>query len=112
VPWYESGEAPPTQVALPEITPNFLKNLKPNVSFIVPESLFNLLNKNSPADFVSGNVSQAGAKLALDWICSFNIPIITICAFIVLNIFLQLFDIIFHWMLFINICLPFPKTIR
>ena len=112
VPWYESGDAPPTQVALPEITPNFLKNLKPNVSFIVPESLFNLLNKNSPADFVSGNASQAGAKLALDWICSFNIPIITICAFIVLNIFLQLFDIIFHWMLFIKICLPFPKTSR
>jgi hypothetical protein len=110
VPWYESSDAPPTQVALPEITPNFLKNLKPNVSFVVPESLFNMLNKNSPADLINGNAAQAGAQLALDWICSFNIPIITICAFIVLNIFLQLFDIVFHWLLFIKICLPFPKT--
>jgi hypothetical protein len=112
VPWYESSGAPPTQVTLPEITPEFLKNLKPNVSFVVPESLFNLLNKNSPSDFINGQAAQAGAGLALDWICSFNIPIITICAFIVLNIFLQLFDIIFHWLMFIKICIPFPKSAK
>ena len=37
-----------------------------------------------------------------------SIPIITICAFIVLNIFLSLFDLFFSWMLFIKICLPIP----
>ena len=33
---------------------------------------------------------------------------ITICAFIVLNIFLGLFDLIFRWMMFIKICIPIP----
>ena len=41
-------------------------------------------------------------------VCSFAIPTITICAFIVLNIFLSLFDLIFRWMAFIKICIPIP----
>jgi hypothetical protein len=45
----------------------------------------------------------------MDWICSFNLPVITLCAFIVLNIFLQLFNLIFQWLMFIKICIPFPR---
>ena len=94
---------------LPDVTdPNYLKNLKPNVSFTVPAGLFNLLNRNSPDDFIKGSASQSGG-VVLDWICSFNIPVITICAFIVLNIFLSLFDLFLHWMMFIKICIPFPR---
>ena len=36
-------------------------------------------------------------------------PVITICAFIVLNIFLTLFNLIFGWLFFIKVCIPFPK---
>ena len=109
IPWYESSGAPPIQVNLPDVTdPNYLKNLKPNVSFTVPAGLFNLLNRNSPDDFIKGSASQSGG-VVLDWICSFNIPVITICAFIVLNIFLSLFDLFLHWMMFIKICIPFPR---
>ena len=46
---------------------------------------------------------------SLGWICSFSIPIITLCAFIVLNIFLTLLHLVFGWLFFIKICLPFPK---
>jgi hypothetical protein len=50
------------------------------------------------------------APVELGWICSFSIPVITFCAFLVLNIFLSLFDLIFRWMMFIKICVPYPKA--
>ena len=83
-----------------------LKSLKPNISFVVPAAMQNLLNGKSD-DLMKGNGSTSGPGLA--WICSFNIPIITICAFIVLNIFLSLFNIVFGWLFFLKICIPFPK---
>src|SRR5690606_5548708 len=107
-PWYEGGGAPPVQVALPDPTDKaMLKKLKPNVAFTVPASLHDLL-AGDPQDLLDGK-KPAGSGLKLGWICSFNIPIITICAFIVLNIFLSLFDLFFRWMMFIKVCIPFPK---
>lgn len=41
--------------------------------------------------------------------CSFSLPIITICALIVLIIMVKLLDLIFFWMPFFQICLPVPK---
>ena len=105
-PWYEGGGTP-AQIALPDVSDrNLLKSLKPNVSFVLPPKLQNLLG-GSPKDMMSGKLNDGG--LSLGWICSFSIPIITLCAFIVLNIFLSLFDLFFRWMLFIKICIPFPK---
>ena len=105
-PWYE-GAGTPAQIALPDVSDrNLLKSLKPNVSFVLPPKLQNLLG-GSPKDMMEGKLNDGG--LSLGWICSFSIPIITLCAFIVLNIFLSLFDLFFRWMLFIKICIPFPK---
>ena len=107
-PWYEGSGAPPVQVPLPDPgDKEMLKKLKPNVAFTVPASMQNLLS-GDPLDLMDGK-KPADNGLKLGWICSFNIPIITICAFIVLNIFLSLFDLFFRWMMFIKICIPFPK---
>ena len=103
-PWYETGA--PVEITLPGL--ESLKNLKPNVAFRMPESLFNVLQSNNLKDLTAGNGSSGGPGIGLGWICSFSIPIITFCAFIVLNIFLSLFDIIFRWLLFVKICLPVP----
>lgn len=106
-PWYEGSGAAPVQVSLPDVTDRaLLKSLKPNVAFVVPPALQNLLSGN-PKDMLEGKGSTGG--LTLGWICGFNIPTITICAFIVLNIFLSLFDLIFRWLFFIKICVPFPR---
>jgi len=106
-PWYEGDGAAPVQVSLPDVTDrDLLKSLKPNVAFVVPPPLQNLLSGN-PKDMLEGKGSTGG--LTIGWICSFSLPIITICAFICLNIFLSLFDLIFRWMFFIKICIPFPK---
>jgi hypothetical protein len=108
IPWYETGPMPPVQVILPSLNRDFLRNVKPNVSFAVPSDLANLLQGNDPKKMSDGEGKKADG-LQLDWICGFNIPIITICAFIVLNIFLSLFDLIFQWMFYIKICIPIPK---
>ena len=106
-PWYEGAGAPPVQVALPDPSDReLLKSLKPNVAFVVPPSIQNLLR--GPAKDLMEGKSDTG-NLGLTWICSFSIPVITICAFIVLNIFLSLFNIVFGWMFFLKICLPLPK---
>jgi hypothetical protein len=107
-PWYEGSGAPPVQIALPDVTDrNLLRSLKPNVAFELPPALQNLL-LGSPKDLLEGK-PKGGGQFTIGWICSFSLPIITICAFICLNIFLSLFDLIFRWMFFIKICIPFPK---
>ena len=92
-------------IALPDF--DSLRKLKPNVAFNMPESLFNLLETDLKG-LTDGNKPPPGPSLGIDWICGFSIPVITFCAFLVLNIFLKLFDIIFQWMLFIKICIPLP----
>ncbi|MGG6297039.1 hypothetical protein ACQ4M4_21810 [Leptolyngbya sp. AN02str] len=109
--WYENGPLPPVQVQLPNVSRESVKKLKPNVTFAVPGELFSLLQANKPSDLLDGNgkaVEASGA--ALDWICGFNIPIITLCAFILLTIVLQLLNIIFWWLPYVYICIPFPKS--
>ena len=107
LPWWD-GDGPPEQVPPPDLTaPGVLKSMKPGVTFEVPASLANLMRGN-PKDLRDG-VAPSGGGLTIGWLCSFSIPTITICAFIVLNIFLSLFDLIFSWMSFIKICIPIPK---
>lgn len=106
--WYENGKVPPVPILLPRITRDNVKKLRPNVAFQVPGNLFDMLTKNAPKDFLDGKAKEGG--LGLDWICGFNIPIITICAFIVLMIFLVLLNFVFWWLPFIRICIPIPRS--
>lgn len=106
--WYESSGQPPVRITLPSMNSDFLKNLKPNVAFAMPEDLFNTMQRDSKKAVAGESTTPGSSSLGLMWLCSFNIPVITICAFIVLNIFLSLFDLFLHWMLFIKICIPIP----
>lgn len=101
--WWD-GDGPGTKITLPDMSQ--LKKVKPNVSFELPPAIANLL-KGDMKKLADGEGDTSG--LELGWLCSFSIPIITLCAFIVLNIFLSLFDLIFRWMLFLKICIPIPK---
>jgi hypothetical protein len=109
-PWWQSGPAKPRVVDLPDpFDRAVLRRLRPSVGFamsgrlgalMTPARLDKLKDGKKPGD--------SGPGLGIDWICGFNIPIITICAFIVLNIFLQLLNIVFWWLPFVKICLPVP----
>jgi hypothetical protein len=109
--WFENGAQPPPKVALPKLDRDSVKKLKPNVTFKVPSKIFNMLNQNKPKDFIDGKGTE-GTDSGIDWICGFNIPIITLCAFIVLFIFLVLLNIIFWWLPFIKICFPIPSSLK
>jgi hypothetical protein len=107
IPWYEGGVAPPTVVELPVPDADFFSKLKPNVAFKVPEEIQKFMSGLKLDDLTDGK--EPGTKLGFGMICGFSIPIITICAFIVLQIFLVLFQLLFWWLPFIRICIPFPK---
>lgn len=108
--WYENSPVPPVQVALPDLIGEDFSQLSPNVTFAVPAGLFSAIDGMTLQDLLEGKKPSGGGSPALDWICGFNIPIITICAFIVLNIFLQLLNFIFQWLPFIKICVPIPVS--
>ncbi len=110
-PWFDNSSTPPVLVRLPPLDRKNIRKLRPNVAFVVPKNLFNILSCNKPKDLVEGNGKECGDG-GIDWICGFNIPIITLCAFIVLNIFLTLFNIIFFWLPFIKICFPIPAKLK
>lgn len=107
IPWYEGGEAPPTVVELPAPTEAFFARLKPNVAFQVPEEIQQFMSGLKLDKLMAGE--KPDSRLGWGMICGFSIPILTICAFIVLQIFLVLFHILFWWLPFIRICIPFPK---
>lgn len=105
--WFESSGRPHVPVPLPDPTDRkFLQNLKHDCSFAVPGNLMGAMQGSSMSGLMNG--AGGGPKLSLGWLCSFSIPLITICAFFVLNIFLGLLNIVFFWMAFIKICIPIP----
>lgn len=108
--WYESAGRPSAPVPMPDpMDRNALKNAKPTSSFAVPPSLMGAVQGASLTGLSAGTPpAGGGGGINIAWICSFSIPLITICAFFVLNIFISLLNIVFFWMFFIKICLPFP----
>jgi hypothetical protein len=104
--WHTSGQRPHAPIPLPDPTSAFLAAAKPNCSFQVPGSLMGAMQGATMSGLMNG--SGGGPSLSLGWICGFNIPLITICAFFVLNLFLSLLNIVFFWLPFIKICIPFP----
>ncbi|WP_138469272.1 hypothetical protein [Poseidonocella sp. HB161398] len=106
-PWYESGGAPPAQIELPSLTPEALKNIKPDVAIKVPPEIQKFMDKLNMQDLLDGKRNE-NTSISFGMICGFSIPIITICAFIVLSIFLSLLNLLFFWLPFIKICIPYP----
>jgi hypothetical protein len=109
--WYESSQRPYAPISLPDPA-TAIQSAKPNCAFHVPATLMNAMQGTSLSGLMKGVTGGTGGAggggVSLGWICGFNIPLITICAFFVLNIFLMLLNIIFFWLPFIKICIPFP----
>ena len=58
-------------------------------------------------DISSEPCSDGGVTFGM--ICSLSIPIITICAFIMLMVIVTLLDFIFRWIPYFILCFPLPK---
>jgi hypothetical protein len=102
--------ARPIRIAMPTDTSLAgLRKYQRNVSFAMSNKLRQQMDCASDLKKVMDGKLQCGAGFDLGFICSFSIPIITICALIVLMIFIYLLNIVFWWLPFLRICLPIPK---
>ncbi len=63
-------------------------------------------HKDLPAPSTKSECTRGG--LGFGMFCSLSIPIVTICAFILLTIMVTLFDLFFRWLPLFFLCLPIP----
>jgi hypothetical protein len=95
------------RISLPiDTSPGGLRKFNKNVGFIISKQLDAQISKAVDLNKLLKGEMADGQELDIGWICSFSIPIITICAMIVLMIFVNLLNIIFWWMPFLRICIP------
>jgi hypothetical protein len=97
------------QVALPiDTTAATLRKYDKGVAFMISDQLNRQMQRATGLkDLMNGQVGSPGG-FSLGMVCSFSIPIITICAMIVLMIFVILLNIVFFWLPFLKICFPLP----
>lgn len=118
--------ARPIRIALPiDTTPAGLRKFDRNTAFMMSDMLCGQVNRMKGITFAdlvfsvlpfpfhkSLNVPDTGGckdgGLSIGMMCSLSIPIITICALILLMIIVALLDFIFKWLPFLIFCFPLP----
>lgn len=119
--------ARPIRIALPvDTTPAGLRKFDRNTAFMMSDLLCGQVNRMKGITFMdlvlsvlpfpfhkSLDVPEAGGcktdtGLSIGMMCSLSIPIITICALILLMIIVALLDFIFKWLPFLIFCFPLP----
>ena len=83
-----------------------LRKYPKSVGFAISNQLREQMSRVTDLKKTMDGELGAGESLDLGMLCSFSIPIITICALIVLLIFVGLLNLVFWWMPFLRICLP------
>ena len=120
--------ARPIRIPMPvDISPAGLRKFQKNTGFVISDMLcgkIKKIRKMSLGDLVlsvlpwpfhkdlpdpgdTGPCEKDG--LGIGMICSLSIPIVTLCALIILMIMVALFDLFFRWLPFLFLCLPLPK---
>ncbi|MFZ4407100.1 MAG: hypothetical protein ACOYOH_07160, partial [Paracraurococcus sp.] len=101
--------AKPATIQLPDI-PRLIRDIpriakaraRPFAAFAAPPNS-SYLTGDDPKD--------TQRAWGIGWICSFAIPVITICAFILFSIIFSILIVLpgFFWMLLLKFCIPVPK---
>jgi hypothetical protein len=117
--------ARPIRIALPfDTTPAGLRKFNKNTAFVMSDVLCGQVQRAKGLGFIDlvlsvlpwplhkdldvGGMGPCGEGTPFGMICSLSIPIITICALILLIIIVTLLDLIFRWLPFFIICFPVP----
>lgn len=119
--------ARPVRIALPmDISPASLRKYKKNAVFLISDMLCGKISnikkmtladlvlsvlpwpfhKDLPSPEPAGPCKSTEASLGM--FCSLSIPIVTLCALILMIIMVQLFDFVFRWIPYLFVCLPIP----
>jgi len=105
------GPVRPLRIALPvDTSVAGLRSFPKAVSFLVSDQLraqVDRINGVKLEQLDKGEIGEEGGW-TLGMICSISIPIITICAFILLLIIVFILNIVFWWLPFFRICFPIP----
>lgn len=64
-------------------------------------------HKDLPSVGPAGSCKDGGGN-PFGMFCSLSIPIVTLCALILLIIMVSLFDLFFRWLPYLFLCLPIP----
>lgn len=119
--------ARPIRIALPlDTSPAGLRKFDKNTAFMISDMLCGQIDRmkgmtlgdlvlsvlpwplNKKLSVPDGGPCVSGG-VEVGMICSLSIPIITICALLLLMIIVSLLDIIFRWIPFFIFCFPLPK---
>jgi hypothetical protein len=121
--------ARPIRIGLPiDTTPGGLRKFDKNTAFVISDTLCGQLgrlrgltlgdlvlsvlpwpfHKDLPSLDSAGAPCKTGDGLSLGMICSLSIPIVTLCALILLIIMVSLFDFLFKWLPYFVVCFPLP----
>ena len=108
---FDPNASRPTMIQMPSLK-DLRSGLAKGVGMITPPDTFSLLNALNLKKGASEDVlpSEEPDGFGIQWICSFSLPVITLVAMILLMIMISLLNIIFFWLPWIKICLPFPKA--
>lgn len=100
------------RVALPvDTSPATLRKYNRNVAFMLGDQLRKQMSRATDLKkLMDGEAGSEAGGITFGVICSLSIPIITICAFIILMILVSLLNIIFWWLPLFKICFPVPKA--
>ena len=119
--------ARPIRIPMPlDVSPAGLRKHKKNTTFMISDMLCGQLkrvrkmtlgdlvlsvlpwpfHKDLPDVGAGGACERNGNSLGM--FCSLSIPIVTLCAMILLIIMVTLFDMIFRWLPYLFVCLPIP----
>ena len=98
------------QIALPvDTSAAALRKYDKGAAFMISDELRSQMGRvASLANLVNGQIGSPGG-VGIGWICSFSIPIITICALILLLVIVIALNLVFFWLPFFKICFPVPQ---
>jgi hypothetical protein len=104
------NEAParPVTIEMPDINLENMRKTKHGVQITMPPMLQKVVSRLNKGILKGDDLSES-PQIGVGAVCIFSIPIITLCAFIVMMIFMIALNFIFWWLPFLKICLPLPK---
>lgn len=108
------SKAPPRDIniTLPSASLKDLRDSSQSVSMVFTKELRNQAERVQNLTLEKLQQGESGSSPGVDvgMICSLSIPIITICALVLLLIMVVLLNIVFWWLPFFKICFPIPKS--
>ena len=99
----------PSLIPMPSLR-DLKRGLAKGANMLTPSDTFDLINGLNLKKGAGKDLVGKGPKLGIQWICSFSLPVITLVAMILLMIMISLLNIVFFWLPWVRICIPFPKT--